>query len=136
MNLSYCSKQVLYGLPTHRIIKWLGLEGTPGIIRFQLPATGRDTNLQIWYLTRLPRAPSWATWSLSSSFLVRRITYLSLRNCVLPTDKSQSYRKSEKTNSENQEEKTDVRGSKQAVSLVAFCLILYLLQALRHGSSL
>ena len=31
----------------HRIIEWLGLEGTPRIIKFQPPCCGRATNLQI-----------------------------------------------------------------------------------------
>lgn len=29
--------------------KWLGLEGTPGVIKLQPLATGRATNLQTWY---------------------------------------------------------------------------------------
>ena len=37
---------------THQVvgnIEWLGLEGTPRIIKFQSSATGRATNLQICY---------------------------------------------------------------------------------------
>lgn len=36
----------------------LGWKGPPGIIKFQSPASGRATDLQIWYYSRLPRAPS------------------------------------------------------------------------------
>lgn len=39
-------------------MEWLGLEETPRIITFQSPASDRATKLQIWYQTRLPRAPS------------------------------------------------------------------------------
>jgi len=34
---------------TQHFLEWLGLEGTPGITKFQPPTTGKVTNLQIWY---------------------------------------------------------------------------------------
>ena len=36
-------------LDLHRITEWLGLEGTQGLSSSNLLATGRATNLQIWY---------------------------------------------------------------------------------------